>query len=195
MARVWRGLRGEINGSLCPIWFASLLFRVLPPYAFSRLRTTLLRLAGVPIGASTIFVGRVWIAGGPRVNLRIGSGCFVNDNVRLDTSAPITLGNKVYLAHDVSLITSSHRVGAAAQRAGDDWNTPISIGDGTWIGAGVIVLPGVSIGTGAIVGAGSVVTRDVPADTLVGGSPARPIKRFDPLESNASRARRAGSTT
>jgi acetyltransferase-like isoleucine patch superfamily enzyme len=53
--------------------------------------------------------------------------------------------------------------------------SPVTIGDGVWVGAGVIVLPGVTIGSGAVVAAGSVVTRDVPANAKVAGNPAKVI--------------------
>jgi acetyltransferase-like isoleucine patch superfamily enzyme len=53
---------------------------------------------------------------------------------------------------------------------------PIRIGSGVWIGGGAIILPGVTIGDGAVIGAGSVIRRDVPADTLIVGNPARVIR-------------------
>jgi|GEM_PF-6224010 len=60
---------------------------------------------------------------------------------------------------------------------------PIVIGDGAWLGAGVIVLPGRRIGRGAVVGAGSVVTKDIPPDTVWAGNPARMLRELTPLRS------------
>ena len=61
-------------------------------------------------------------------------------------------------------------------------NKPISIGDGVWIGAAALILPGITIGERSIVGAGSVVTRDVPPYTIVAGNPARPIGKVEPFK-------------
>jgi acetyltransferase-like isoleucine patch superfamily enzyme len=76
----------------------------------------------------------------------------------------------------VYFITGTHRIGSHTQRAGPVIAAPIRVGDGVWIGARAILLPGVTVGAGAIVAAGAVVTRDVPADTLVAGVPAQ-VKR------------------
>ena len=64
-------------------------------------------------------------------------------------------------------------------RCGPRVFAPIHIGDGVWIGARSIVLPGITIADGAVIGAGSVVTRDVPANTVVAGAPARLIRKLD----------------
>jgi maltose O-acetyltransferase len=65
-----------------------------------------------------------------------------------------------------------------SRRAGDLKAEPVTIGDGAWIGARATILPGVTIGGGAVVAAGSVVTRDLPANVLAGGVPARVIREL-----------------
>jgi maltose O-acetyltransferase len=75
-------------------------------------------------------------------------------------------------------LTAPHPLDAARRRAWWEYAQPISIGDGVWIGGGVIVLPGISIGDNAIVGAGAVVTHDVEPDTVVVGNPARIVKHL-----------------
>lgn len=75
-----------------------------------------------------------------------------------------------------TFVTGSHEIAGPNQRAGSEQSGPISIGDGTWIGASVTVLPGVAIGVGAVIAAGSVVVRDVAPNTLVAGVPAAFVK-------------------
>ena len=182
-------LREEVAGLGSVMWAVSLFATMLPPFTAIRLRTRLFRWAGISIEPTSVIVGRVWIGGGPSANLTIGHQCFVNDRVRFDTSAPITIGNNVDIAHDVSFITSSHDIGTEHRRAGRSVTDAVSIGDGCWIGAGAIILPGVTVGDGSIVGSGAVVNRPVPANTLVGGAPAREIRQLDPLVESTSRRR------
>ena len=85
----------------------------------------------------------------------------------------------VFLGPFVRLITNEHEMGGPQQRAANNAAPPITIGDGTWIGAGATVLGGVTIGRGCMVAAGAVVTPDVPDNTVVGGVPARAIKTLD----------------
>ena len=76
----------------------------------------------------------------------------------------------------VQLLTATHPLEPGPRR--DKWESaqPIVIGDNVWLGGGVIVCPGVSIGDNTVVGAGSVVTRDLPADVVAVGSPARVVR-------------------
>lgn len=109
--------------------------------------------------------------------VRIGADVFINTGVYIRPHT--TIGDRVNLGPFVRLITDTHDIGPRKRRAGAGRNDPITIGEGTWIGAGVIVVGGVTIGAGAVVAAGAVVTSDVPSDTLVGGVPARVIRRLD----------------
>jgi acetyltransferase-like isoleucine patch superfamily enzyme len=106
--------------------------------------------------------------------LRVGDRVFFNNGVFVSCVKEITIGNDVAIANDAYLTDSdSHGVEGRKVR-----EAPITIGDGAWIGARAIILPGVTIGTRALVAAGAVVTRDVPDDTLVGGNPARIIREL-----------------
>jgi maltose O-acetyltransferase len=151
---------------------------LLPPYTATGLRLRLLRAAGVAVGDGTGIGGQIWVGGGPRPaeRLTIGGGCFLNDGCRFDVSAPITIEDDVFLAHDVAILTASHELGSSARRAGHTTASPVTIERGCWIGARVTILGGVTIGRGSVVAAGAVVIGSVPADTLVGGVPATVLR-------------------
>jgi acetyltransferase-like isoleucine patch superfamily enzyme len=106
--------------------------------------------------------------------LRIGDRVFLNTGVFISCVHEITIGDDVAIANDAYLTDSdSHGVEGRKVR-----EAPIRIGNGVWIGARAIILPGVTIGSRSLVAAGAVVTRDVPEDTLVGGNPARVIREL-----------------
>lgn len=107
-------------------------------------------------------------------HIHLGANCFVNyDAVMLDC-APITIGDNAAIGPRAQLLTALHPIDDHhARRAGWETAAPITIGHNVWLGAGVIVCPGVTIGDDSVVGAGSVVTRDVPAQVLAVGNPCR----------------------
>jgi maltose O-acetyltransferase len=105
--------------------------------------------------------------------IAIGPGTFVNyDCVMLD-GAGIEIGAACQLAAQVQLVTATHPIDPEPRRRGWEYAEPISLGDNVWLGAGVIVCPGVTIGSDTVVGAGAVVTRDLPARVVAYGNPAR----------------------
>ena len=158
-----------------------LLISLLPPLVGNRLRTSLLSMSGVKIGGGSTVGGMMFVHGGgrPASKIRIGQNCWINDSCTFDASAEITIGDNVALGQSVMILTNSHELGPSESRAGSVVGLPVSIGDGVWIGARTTVLPGVTIGPGAIVAAGSVVNRDVEADTMVAGVPARLVRSLD----------------
>ena len=111
-------------------------------------------------------------------NISIGRRSFVNyGGIFLDV-APITIGDEELIATNVQILTATHPLDATRRRAWWEFAKPVSIGDGAWIGAAALILPGVSVGENAVVGAGAVVTRDVDANTVVVGNPARVTRRL-----------------
>lgn len=106
-------------------------------------------------------------------HIRIGSRTFVNFGLVALDVAPITIGDDVQIGPNVQLLTPTHPVEAEARRAKWEAAKPITIGSNVWLGGGAIVLAGVSIGENTVVGAGAVVTRDLPADVVAVGNPAR----------------------
>ena len=112
-------------------------------------------------------------------HLSIGAGTFVNFNLTALDVAPISIGRDCQIATDVQLLTAEHPLDPDTRRRGWESARPIVLGDNVWLGGGVIVLPGVSIGENTVVGAGSVVTRDLPANTVAVGSPARVVRTLE----------------
>jgi len=107
-------------------------------------------------------------------NLTLGKDVFVNMGCRFQDTGGITIGEGSLIGHGSTLTTLNH--GVDPDRRADMLPAPVVIGRKVWLGASVTVVPGVTIGDGAIVGAGAVVTKDVPADTIVAGVPARPVR-------------------
>jgi maltose O-acetyltransferase len=154
---------------------------LLPHNSLNRLRTFLYRLCGLSIGKGTVILGKMTLtAQGPMTSrLTIGGNCRINTPLYLELNAPITIGQYVAIGHHVVFITTDHDISCSDNRSGAVTCQPITIEDGAWIGAGVKILPGVTIGKGSVVAAGSLVTQSVPANRLVGGVPARPVKTLE----------------
>ena len=107
-------------------------------------------------------------------NLTLGRDVFINMGCTFQDAGGITIGDGTLIGHGSTVVTLNHAVDPA--RRADMVPAPVVIGRKVWLGAGVTVVPGVTIGDGAIVGAGAVVTKDVPANAIVAGVPARPIR-------------------
>jgi maltose O-acetyltransferase len=106
----------------------------------------------------------------------IGARTFANWGlVALDVGR-ITIGDDVQIGPNVQLLTATHPVEPEPRRAKWEGSQPIVIGNNVWLGGGVIVCPGVTIGENTVVGAGAVVTRDLPANVVAVGNPARVIR-------------------
>ncbi|MGB8946309.1 MAG: sugar O-acetyltransferase [Streptomyces sp.] len=109
-------------------------------------------------------------------NITIGSRTFVNYHLTALDVARITIGEDCQIGPNVQLLTPTHPVEPQPRRDKLEAALPITIGDNVWLGGGVIVCPGVTIGDNSVIGAGAVVTKDVPADVVAVGNPARPIR-------------------
>jgi len=144
-----------------------------------RTRALLCKLVGMRLGRSVLLAGLPQFSGDPRRSVTIGDSCYFNTDVYFDTNASVTLGNRVSIGQRVVFITSDHRINGQIRRCGSFDPQSIVVEDGVWIGARSTILPGVRIGQGAVVAAGALVSKDVPANTLVGGVPARIIRYLD----------------
>jgi acetyltransferase-like isoleucine patch superfamily enzyme len=139
-------------------------------------RAHLLHLAarGATIGERVLVFGSFVFHGDPK-NLTIGDDCTINGGAVLNASAPLTLGKNVRVSNQAQLQTDE-LVPESGQRHREHRFASVVVGDGAWLAAGSVVVPGVSIGAGAIVAAGAVVTKDVDAFVLVAGVPARVVR-------------------
>ena len=111
-------------------------------------------------------------------SITIGDYVLVSPGSRISASDEITIGDSVMLANGV-YITDSDWHGIYDRTARDARVAPVHIGDNVWLGDGSTVLKGVTIGENSVVGANAVVTRDVPANVVVAGNPARVVKELD----------------
>lgn len=110
-------------------------------------------------------------------NLHVGRNVFINSGSHFQDQGGITIGDGCLIGHCVVMATINHDLDPA-HRA-DNHLAPITLGKNVWVGSHATILPGVTIGDGAVVGAGAVVTRDVPALAVVGGVPARILRRIE----------------
>ncbi len=179
--RAMRALRNEFEFVNPRLALANLLASVLPALSFCRLRTAIYRAAGFRIGPRSLLFGKVEFTGPGRIQdrLRIGADTMINAHCYFDLSGAIVLGDRVSVGHHVRFVTAEHEVGPSTLRAGPMHPRDIKIGDGGWIAAGVMILPGVTIGASSVVAAGSMVSGNVPANRVVGGNPARPLRALD----------------
>ncbi|GGM80167.1 sugar O-acetyltransferase [Dactylosporangium sucinum] len=108
----------------------------------------------------------------------IGARSFANWGLISLDVATVTIGDDVQIGPNVQLLTATHPLEPGPRR--DKWEAaqPIVIGDNVWLGGGVIVGPGVTIGENTVVGAGAVVVKDLPANVVAVGSPARVIREL-----------------
>jgi len=111
------------------------------------------------------------------INIKVGKNVIINSGCSFQDQGGIIIGNGVLIGHQVVLATLNHALDP--NNRGSMHPAPIVIGNNVWIGANATVLPGVTIGDGAVIAAGAVVNRDVPANVVVGGVPAKIIKRIE----------------
>ena len=109
-------------------------------------------------------------------NLHIGKNVFINAGCHFQDQGGITIGDGALIGHNVVFATIDHALDPEDRSCRF---APIRLGRNVWIGSGTIITKGVAIGDGAVVAAGAVVTRDVPPYTVVGGVPAKVIKRIE----------------
>ena len=144
-----------------------------------RFRWLFYRWAGLEIAGRCTFFGPITVRpiGGAR-NISIAAMTFLNTEVRFGAPERISIGRDVQVGPRVCFESGSHGLVFVPGIGRSNGAGPIVIEDEVWIGAGAIITGGVTVGKGAVIAAGAVVTRDVAAGTLVGGVPARLIRKI-----------------
>ncbi len=148
-------------------------------------------------GKNYLSCGKVWIAGGSQWHLGsdnviergvdidlsggkliMGSHNYFNQNVKIASLGEVKIGNDCLLADSVQIYDHSHRFDDNQKLIREQGHEvkPVAIGDNVWIGARSIILSGVHIGSNSVIGAGSVVTKDIPANAIAAGVPAKVIR-------------------
>lgn len=107
-----------------------------------------------------------------------GKHIYANFNLTMVDDTGIYVGDNTMFGPNVVLATAGHPILPELREKGCQYNVPIHIGKNCWLGAGVIVLPGVTIGDNTVVGAGSVVTKDLPANVVAVGNPCRVLREI-----------------
>lgn len=134
---------------------------------------------------------------GGRVVLRIGRGCSIGRGSFVVAHESIEIGDDVFVAPYAYITDQNHSYADLDTPIGRQWprNAPVAIGDGCWIGAGCVILPGARLGRHVTVAAGSVVRGEFPDFCVIGGTPARVLRRYDPEYGWVSATAPAGPAT
>lgn len=111
-------------------------------------------------------------------HVHLGRDVYFNFNVTLVDDTDIFIGDNTMVGPNVVIATAGHPICPEIREKGGQFNIPVRIGKNCWLGAGVIVLPGITIGDNTVVGAGSIVTHDLPANVVAAGNPCRVLREI-----------------
>ena len=150
-------------------------FNSLPPEAMEE-RMALNKEIFGSCGKNVWIVPPMKLAVGKYIS--IGAGCYFNAGTTFIDDWKIEIGSNCLFGPNVTLCTTGHPI-SPNHRMDGMYSFPIKIGNTCWIGANVIVLPGITIGDHPVIGAGSVVTKDIPANVVAAGNPCRVLRQID----------------
>ena len=109
-------------------------------------------------------------------HVHFGCGVYANFNLTIADDGHVYIGDKVMFGPNVTIATASHPIEPTLRAKGLQYNKDVYIGENSWIGAGVIIVPGVRIGKNTVIGGGSVVTKDIPDNVVAAGNPCRVLR-------------------
>lgn len=115
-------------------------------------------------------------------NISVGERFYSNFNLTILDCGLVTIGDRVMFGPNVSIMAATHETEVQSRRENIEYAKPVVIGDDCWIGGHVVILPGVTIGQGCTIAASSVVTKDIPPWSVAMGTPARVVKKVQPVE-------------
>ena len=138
------------------------------------LRHAAYRAAGMRSKGPNIFPDLTVV--GPASNITIGRGSLLNAQCYIDAAGEVRIGERVMVGPRVMFLTSDHPAGGDGRPQSEPVSHPITVGDGAWIGAGVLLCPGVTVGDDVVVAAGAVVVHDCAPRGVYAGVPARRVK-------------------
>lgn len=141
-------------------------------------RTALLREMLGGVGEGCYVEGPMYCNWGGK-HVFFGKNVYANFNLTIVDDGMVYIGDAVQLGPNVTITTAGHPIDPDLRRKGLQYNTEVVIGANAWLGAGVIVLPGVTIGENTVIGSGSVVTRDIPSNVVAVGNPCRVLREID----------------
>ncbi|MCH5226373.1 MAG: sugar O-acetyltransferase [Muribaculaceae bacterium] len=165
------GLRAKLQDTRMKLWE----FNNLRPDKIDEIQKILKKLFGS--------IGQRFIINQPfkcdyGCNIFLGEDCFINFNCTILDEAKVTIGDNAFIGPNVSIYTACHPLDANKRNKFIEWAEPVTIGNNVWIGGNVTILPGVEIGDNVVIGGGAVVTRSFPSNIVIGGNPARIIKKL-----------------
>ena len=111
-------------------------------------------------------------------HVHFGCDIYANSNLTLVDDGHIYVGDKVMFGPNVTIATANHPINPELRSRALQYNKDVHIGENTWIGAGVVIVPGVKIGKNAVIGANSVVTKDIPDNVVAVGNPCRVLREI-----------------
>ena len=119
-------------------------------------------------------------------NIKLGDRIYSNFNLTILDCSLVEIGHRVMFGPNVSIFAATHETDVQSRRDNIEFAKPVYIGDDCWIGGHCVILPGVRIGQGCTIAAGSVVTKDITEWSVAMGTPARVVKKVDPMPPLAS---------
>jgi maltose O-acetyltransferase len=150
-------------------------FNALPEEQLEKRRAVLMELLGSS-GPETYIESSFKCDYG--YNIHVGENFYANFDLVILDVCRVTIGKNCLIGPRVCIYTAGHPLDAETRVSGLEFGSPVTIGDNVWIGGNVVINPGVTIGDNAVIASGAVVTKDVPANVVVAGVPAKVIRRL-----------------